>query len=466
MLKLQSYIAQLGISIARWDGAGAIAAAFLKKYNIKEHIAESLFPEQVIKFAEYAFYGGRIETLLYGDYRHTVYHADINSAYPSAMLQLPSFAHGEWLHVTTLHTRENVLESPLVGLFKVSWRYTGDHSKAVLCPFPWRSKMGYVYFPPAGTAWVWGPEVKMCLEHMNKGRFKFDVRITESWQFFPDEDVRPFYFIQEMYDLRKEYVKQKNGAEKVIKLGLNSLYGKTAQSLGYREEDGRKPPYHSMVVAGMVTSMTRAKMMEAALQCPNDVIMLATDGIYSKKPFDVPGMYSTDKVLGQWEVEQHEYMTIVASGVYWYKSVEKKENAFSRGFDKYTLIRIQVLEAWKHRVEMLNCQTTRFVGLGSAIGLNSFEYWCTWRTVVRKLGLNMDTVAKRSVPSLERTKPSQSLVRTYAAIPTPFVALEYVPLEKYSHKTMSTKYSFGWDVEHIDGVNMRVYLDEVGNTTA
>src|SRR5437660_9483876 len=102
------------------------------------------------------------------------------------------------------------------------------------------------------------------------------IYIHEAWEWIPASSTKPFSFIPDVYAYRQQLIQEGSGAEKALKLAINSLYGKTAQSVGYSTDRNRgKPPYHNMVVAGMTTSKTRAKLMEAAMQKPDSVIMLA-----------------------------------------------------------------------------------------------------------------------------------------------------------------------------------------------
>ncbi len=473
MQLLHSYICEANLEITRWDGAGAIAAAMLKKYGVKEHIDEKYIPNQVVINAEYAFFGGRIETLKYGNYENKVYHADINSAYPTEQEDIPSLKYGEWKHTQFIDNQE-IKNSPKLTLCLVSWK-SKLGLKTLIGPFPWRDKKDRVFFPGAGKGWVWLPEVLACIDTMSSGKHEVQLYIHETWSFYPTSDIKPYKFIREMYDFRKLLISRGSGAEKVVKLGLNSLYGKTAQSLGYDSKRKLKPPYHNLIIAGYVTSATRAKMVRVAMQNPSAIIMLATDGLYSTKPMNVPGANSTEKKLGEWEYQVHEWITIVVSGVYWYKSVDKEENAYSRGFDKYTLMRELVLNCWENNIDKLECETTRFVGLGSAIGLNNFRYWCTWRTIKRILIVNMSKVAKRT-DSNSVINPRNGLRPTYASMPDilkDFAGYMYNDenncLFPFHDGMLSNKYKFMWDTDNyelLDGINMREYLQEVANTTA
>lgn len=468
MVTLQGYLKEAGMTLARWDGAGACAASLMQKYSVKDHLTERDTPKEVTQAAEFAYFGGRIETLKFGNYENTVHHYDINSAYPAAMLDLPSMQGGNWKHYDGPINRSFAKSMNRVTIYRVAWRMD---EFATICPFPWRArKTNSVYFPPRGAGWIWKPELDMCIDNFHDS---VELYIAECWEFWPsNHQPMPFLFIQELYDKRKEMVLQQNGGEKVLKLGLNSLYGKTAQSLGYNKRTNSKPPYHNLVIAGMITSIVRAKVTQAAMQAPNHVIMIATDGIYSTTELFLE--CPKEKILGKWEYSTHEYMTIVASGVYWTKSKGSKENPYSRGFDKFSILREKVLQAWTDGKSTLPCKSTRFVGIGSAIGLNDFNAWCSWRTIYRDLDLTMTSVVKRQRKN--HNNPAAGLVDTRAALHD-VIGIMTDDLSVMQYMTcanamfiMSSKYKFDWDVNtragYLDGIPGREYAAEQYNASA
>jgi hypothetical protein len=154
----------------------------------------------------------------------------------------------------------------------------------------------------------------------------------------PTSYERPFAFVQELFDTRSRIVAEtkalgkvwtanaeakcgpcpadKAGAadwidraetlrgtkpynilEKALKLILNSLYGKTAQSIG---SEGELAKATNPFYAGAITAGTRARLIQAGLHGPHQVIFFATDGIMSIGPLE--GLETVEtKVLGEWE---------------------------------------------------------------------------------------------------------------------------------------------------------------------
>ena len=102
----------------------------------------------------------------------------------------------------------------------------------------------------------------------------------EQWLFRPANDEKPFAFARDYYTLRK-----KPGTSfalgKAIKLTLNSLYGKTAQSVG--GSNGKAPVTANPYYAAAITANCRMRLLVAALHSPHDMVMFSTDGIISRK---------------------------------------------------------------------------------------------------------------------------------------------------------------------------------------
>jgi len=88
-------------------------------------------------------------------------------------------------------------------------------------------------------------------------------------------DCRPFDWVRALYEERRRIGSNTRGYP--LKLRLNSLYGKMAQRCG-------RGPYYDAVSAGLITAITRARLIEALAQDPQSVVMLATDALFSMQP--------------------------------------------------------------------------------------------------------------------------------------------------------------------------------------
>ncbi len=274
--KLTDAHVKAGIPLKNYFGAGSSAEAMMLVMNIKQHVkkarAENPTPDSVEYIQRCAFFGGRFELGRLGPIREIVYGQDISSAYVYQLAFLPCLIHGRWEHTTSRQAIHNArtaivrytLEEPIV---KRPW-----------APFPFRMSNGSIAFPEtSGGGWVWREEYLA-------GEKLFDnVRFQEAWLYHCDCDCQPFKDIPRYYSLRIQIGKEGPGI--VIKLGMNSNYGKTAQTVG-----GEPGTFHSWMWAGLITSGCRAQVLEAMAAHRNldNLLMVATDGIATLEKITLP----------------------------------------------------------------------------------------------------------------------------------------------------------------------------------
>ncbi len=285
-------LGELHVSIKAWHGAGAVASALLKqipavKINQKR---ENQFNSPLREGIARAYFGGRIELLKLGCFEN-IYAYDVNSAYPSACQHLFNL-------VNPVYKKGGDMTDRLSTLYHVKWFIRNPEMFRYPAPFPWRSKNGYVTFPGCGEGWYWHPEVSAARE-----AFGNDIEIVESYA-FPFLRTSIGGIIQKAYILRRQYKERGDGRELGIKLSLNSLYGKFAQTRGRGE-------YRVLSWAGFITSFTRAQLLRAAMQAPDAIIGFATDSIYSLKPLDLP----VSKMLGDWSLTHYDAGRFIMPGL-------------------------------------------------------------------------------------------------------------------------------------------------------
>jgi hypothetical protein len=157
------------------------------------------------------------------------------------------------------------------------------------------------------------------------------VDLIEARLFYPANDEMPFAFVPAEFEKRKliyaenKRTGQYNIGEKVIKLKLNGLSGKVAQSIGGSET--KPPSCYNVHYAGAIRAGTRGSIGIAALHAPHETIQFCTDAVFSK----VPLVLNEGDELGQWELEEARELLTVQSGVYSYTKDDKIENK-TRGF--------------------------------------------------------------------------------------------------------------------------------------
>jgi hypothetical protein len=417
MREFHAAVKETGYTLRRFDGAGALAAAMMLKHDVRRHMARRVVEEDGIKHDEEtvplpvreaalrAMAGGRIECLKIGHHPHPVWHGDINSAYPHALLELPSLADGTWKHH---HTAPTKLER--YALYHVTWDIFREDP---LYPFFFRDPHGNISFPPNGEGWYWGPEVIAATRHHAIG-----ITIHEWFEFKPATADRPFTFVTQETDRRFHFQRIGHAAEIPMKLGTNSLYGKTAQQKGTRyTQDGRLlvPRYYQPEWAGYVTSACRAEVYDTAMQDPGAVIMIATDGIYSTRPLAV----NQGCGLGEWKTETHAWMLSVQSGVY-FTEHHGQARACYRGFDRESITPDRILAAWTAGERSLQCTTNRFVTLGAALKSRTplNKVWRAWRRAPRTLRLDGHGTKRTQLSESELRAAATGLVDT-RPIPNP-----------------------------------------------
>lgn len=444
MKQVHEHLKTAELPIRRWDGAGACAAALLSREKTQTHQGAS--PEPVRIAAQHAYAGGRIEMIRYGHAPGVpLHHYDINSAYPSALRGVPSLSSGVWRH----DTKPRTVAPGIFAVHRVRWRFY--HSTARAYPFFWRAPNGSIFYPPMGEGWYWSPEVAAMQAAHKAGQLSGEYKILESWIFDPSTDVKPFAFVDRLFEQRAQWKRDGIGAEKMLKLALNSLYGKCAQHVGGKS--GEAPRYHQIEWAGWITSVTRSALFSAAMEAGPSAVMIATDGIFST---DSLPSCRVSKSLGDWEYHCHHGGTVVQSGVYWLDD-EKATSAFSRGFDTGSLDRAGIIKSWNKRRLEWNASLTRFVTMGAVVsGHTKPEHWRQWRTVPRVLALT-PTGTKRTdkIPVTDWKKragahPAYGYIDTVPTIPAALLVGD----------GMSTRYPLPWVgdaplVESADAVKNR-----------
>ena len=431
-----------GLRPKRLDGAGAVASAALLKENVKEHIAPE--PDHLRVPIATAFFGGRIELLRLGQIS-SLYAYDLSSAYPAALITLPSLV-GTW----------SKGEPGDVEIIRV--RYCFPEGLR-LYPLPYRDPRGSICFSASGEGWYWGPEVA-CAQRF-AAVHGGSVQRLESWGFNPVSVARPFAFIGKYFDRRRTWQREGNGAEKALKLALNSLYGKTAQQLGgHRASPGipeKFPPYFSFVWAGLTTAITRARLMDAVMNDLDAVVMFATDGIFTTRPLAIEIVNGDAKYLGGWESKTYEAGVFAQAGVYWTYD-GKKWLARCRGFDRAAMALPTIAtQAWEAGAPTVPVTMTRFVTLGgAAVSEDAWEWRGTWRTAPntfdvsgrspkRRATQTLRAAATSSVPLVPRANDwylctqkgygifayDGDLSRPYDSISIPFRSIDGVPEELF-----------------------------------
>lgn len=269
---------QEGLKLRSYFGPGSTASVILHEWgDQRAHV-----PKPMQHAVACAYFGGRFECSRVGPLQaKQLYSYDIASAYPHAMTMIPCLLHGRWRYTS----EPDLGTLPLASVIRFEVNEHA-HANPAWGPLPHRLKDGNIVFPiKSAGGWAWRDEL-LAARRIHPG-----VIPLAAW-YWEATCVCPLPFaerIRELYERRLHWGKAARGI--VLKLALNSLYGKSAQRVG-------RGKYKCMVRAGLITSITRAKLLHAISLAGNpwDILDVATDSILSRTPLplEAPG-------LGGWE---------------------------------------------------------------------------------------------------------------------------------------------------------------------
>ena len=335
---------EVGLPIKVYYGPGSIASKMFevmvgRKY-FKELAAQAKDFQPELKHAiASAFFGGRFEHRIVGEIKN-VWDCDINSAYPAEIAKLPCLLHGRWVHVNT----------PMSGVpMLVRYKLRKTRGKFPWGPFPFRHDDGGISFPiESGGGWVHG------VEFWAARKIWKNIVFVEAWAFVRNcKCSPPFTRIAEWYAERHERGK-KTGPGIVLKHGMNSGYGKLAQSIG-------RAPFNSWYYAGLITAGTRAKIIEliGRHKDPRNLYGIATDGVVTSEDFG----FGENERLGEWSAKKIKSSWLVKPGVAF------GEKPASRGIGSKALATLEAKAKryWNRHHDLdgvvMIPKVTRFVGL-------------------------------------------------------------------------------------------------------
>jgi hypothetical protein len=371
--KLRESHETAGLPLKSYYGAGSTASVLLNKMRIKDYLPKGEKSKELKYAIACAFSGGRFEPSIIGPVTAPVESADIASAYPYHLWQLPCLACGTWKHV-----KRNVHQA----IERSRWalvRYTLPKCDAVPVkngtssmlwgPFPLRTESvegiddGCIVYPvTSGGGWVYRDE------YLAGHAGWPNVKAVEAWIYDTPCDHVPFGLLPSIYLERLKW--GKDGPGIVLKLGPNSCYGKVAQSIGHN------PPFQCFEWAGMITSNTRAQLLRAMTLNLDAILMTATDSILSLKALELekPKDSRTENnygkpPLGGWEKKTiPDGVMIIRAGIAFPLRADDMKETKARGVGKAVLNkhRQRVLDSWAvNGPKSLVLESTIFRGMKS-----------------------------------------------------------------------------------------------------
>lgn len=289
-----------------------------------------------------AYAGGRFEVYERGEVGR-VAGPDINSAYPAVMSRLPDPGTLRWRRDPDASV--DALRAAEWGVVRAE--VTTDPERRIQ-PFAVKSPEGVVTYPALD-----GYEVTTLIPiflHALDAGIVTDYDVTNAALGYEcDRTERPFDFFSDLYQERKRLEANGKGkAGNMLKIAMNSMYGKTAQTtLKARvveerispEEAASEPYERFMTVDGVplvvsqeagglfnpflashITGLTRLQLHEAVLSegLEDDTILLATDCIMVREDaYDASAFNERlGDTLGEWDFDYRGSAYVIGSGVY------------------------------------------------------------------------------------------------------------------------------------------------------
>jgi hypothetical protein len=391
MEKFRAMCERVGLRPGKWQGPGNLVVAQFRRVGMPRNRDISL-PARVREIANDGYYGGRFEALQFGEINGPVYQYDINSAYARTYRSLPCLVHGEW---------EQTAQLPKGGIFVADVSF--EHKEGMcLHTLPVRKHTGNIIFPRTGRGTYWSPELLLSRQHGT------NLVVHECWVYTQRCDCQHFDWVEDVYDTRRE-VGKNSGEGMVLKIMLATIYGKMCQSVG-------SAPYANPIWAGLIVSTVRCQLCSAALDGGNgsDVVMLATDGLFCTQPRQL----TVGNQLGEWELDVHEGMFVVQSGVYMLpEKLPKTRGVSQRKVIQHTW---DFWECWHRYIRGMDGNLTvtlslrNFIGIKIAVARNRLDLagqwvytprviqfdWSTKRTNARVAGTAVLTEAPEGSPDL------------------------------------------------------------------
>jgi len=309
---INAFFKNFGFYPNAFYSAGFLASQLIKT-KLKSFPSFRKIPFPVQSLAYESYFGGRFEIMEKGKLEN-IHHYDINSAYPYAMTLLPDFDNGKWIKINGIDQYKQYKK--YLGFYKIQVEVREKN----VAPFLFRGMFGQVYAPRGEFI-----TFTTSFEINSAENYDATIKKIEGYCFIPKSKV-PTKFNNIIKDMYKKRLEQKNPGQKyVYKVLVNSAYGKFAQN---------KPAPKNLfnpVYCAAITGVCRSMLLDAAAKNKDDIVMFATDGVFSKKKLDIP--VPKTKVLGQWDYNFHPDMLLVMAGIY---SVNDKKDqplqTKSRGF--------------------------------------------------------------------------------------------------------------------------------------
>ena len=351
---------ELDIPMGLPFSTGYLAESYL---NHKMPEKPGIGPKDMANLAWDSYKGGRFEIFKRGDVGK-VAGPDINSAYPYVFSMLPDPKTLRWEREQSANIE--AISNADYGFVKIT--VTTDSSRTIQ---PFGVKVdGKLKYPALEEKEI--TVVKDVFIHAYENGLIEDFTLQDCWLGYETVGTHyPFDFINSMYETRKEF--EANGYMKkglLLKIILNSMYGKTCQTTPKREavtdeidlgsnqefvpslslpkmlreayENGFVETlecghWFNPFLASYITSITRLELHKRVLEygLEDDTVMMATDCLMVQKEAYDNSNFENDLVeegLGNWDYDYAGKAFVIGAGVYEVEKEDGSTKTVTRGF--------------------------------------------------------------------------------------------------------------------------------------
>ncbi len=257
------------------------------------------YPE-CLDYAYQSYAGGKFETYQRGF--GTFYQYDINSAYPFEISQLKD------IRMARVFKSDKYEPKATYGFIKCKLILSNDYSPTPL-------KIDGVNRYPIGSF----------SKIITKETYDYyiargdRVKIIDAWWIECQTIEYPYKKeVKRLFELKKKYKKTDALRYMLVKILLNSFYGKFIQVTEKWREDKKIFEVgwlFNPIYASIITANTRIKVCQASETYDKYTVAVATDSIITSIDLRNDGLNISDK-LGAWSFENSGYGVVVGSGVY------------------------------------------------------------------------------------------------------------------------------------------------------
>lgn len=290
----QEHFADIGVRSNKW-----YSPAYISEQYFLEH---TRFPTMHFvepqRYAYYSYAGGRFEVFKRG-YSEQIYKYDIRSAYPHRIRDLPDLDSGEW------HLLDKYDENADMAFLKIKIRTNEGYVQ----PLHYKNGSLVVY-----------PEVGSHLRIITKSEYELmteydlaDITLIDGWHFYNTFKRQPFKIIQDIYDRRQVLKDCDDPQERVLKVVMNSIYGKKIQINPLRDDEikHRVGNLFTPAYASVITADTRVRLVRECIERDLRPLAFFTDAIVLEDKTNLGG-----SGLGSWGIEDSGEAVFLGSGVY------------------------------------------------------------------------------------------------------------------------------------------------------